>query len=143
MSVRDVQKEFETATGRDWMTNPVCHGELGFASWEYQTWLESQVLRLRPVPATKELESITDEDAIACARIAKIDSDFVIERTAGRDKGCIQINGKSGKGNRSLRIYFNGSNTKVEHDDYTVIEYCFDVYDYLRSLGYNIHPNRK
>ena len=30
---------------REWWTNPVCHGETGFASWDYQLWLEAKVAK--------------------------------------------------------------------------------------------------
>ena len=37
------QLQYEKETGNRWFTNPVCHGEIGFASWEYQKWLETKM----------------------------------------------------------------------------------------------------
>ena len=39
----DVREQFENETGEKWWTNPVCHGETGFASWKYQEWLEKKL----------------------------------------------------------------------------------------------------
>lgn len=92
----------------------------------------------------KKLTQITDEDAITCAQIAKIEPDYEFKRETGQDKGCIDIIGRSKRGKpRSLRIYFNGSNTRVINDGWEVIEYCFEIYDYLRSIGYDVQPNKK
>jgi len=41
MKVEELQEKYEQETGKKWWTNPVCHGEVGFASWEYQKWLET------------------------------------------------------------------------------------------------------
>ena len=43
----ELQKQYETETGKKWWTNPVCHGEMGFASWEYQIWLEQKLIANR------------------------------------------------------------------------------------------------
>lgn len=84
----------------------------------------------------KKLIDITDEDAIKAAAIAKIGNNPTIVRTGrGKDKDCIIITDESK--DRSVRIYFNGSNTRVLDRGYEVIEYCFDIYDFLRSIGYN------
>ena len=84
-----------------------------------------------------KLIDITDEDAVNAAAIAKIGNNPTIERFGGRDNGSVTI--KDGLLERSIRIYFSGSNTKVLDKGFEVIEYCFDVYDYLRSLGYVWH----
>ena len=43
----DIRKEWETNNpGMKWWTNPVSHGEFAFASWEYQEWLERQIIAL-------------------------------------------------------------------------------------------------
>lgn len=39
-----LRKQFEKETNKSWWINPVCHGEYAYASWEYQCWLERQVL---------------------------------------------------------------------------------------------------
>lgn len=44
---QELRKEFEEKTGQKWFTNPVCHGETGYASWDYQLSLEDEVIRLR------------------------------------------------------------------------------------------------
>jgi len=41
-----LQEQYEKETGKSWFTNPVCHGELGFASWEYQKWLEEKITKI-------------------------------------------------------------------------------------------------
>lgn len=38
----EVRLQFEKETGNKWMTVPVTHGELAFASWKYQLWLENK-----------------------------------------------------------------------------------------------------
>lgn len=84
----------------------------------------------------KKLIDITDEDAIKAAAIAKIGNNPTIVRTGrGKDKDCIIIS--DGAKDRSVRINFNGSNTRVLDRGYEVIEYCFDIYDFLRSIGYD------
>ena len=40
----ELQKQYENESGEKWWTNPVCHGEIGFASWEYQKWLEQKII---------------------------------------------------------------------------------------------------
>lgn len=85
---------------------------------------------------SRKLTEITDEDAIEAAAIAKIGNNPTIERSGGgRDKDCIIIT--DGKKERSIRIYFNGSNTRVLDRGFEVIEYCYDVYDFLRRRGYD------
>lgn len=41
-----LQELYEKETGKYWMTNPVAHGELEFASWDYQVWLEKKASQL-------------------------------------------------------------------------------------------------
>lgn len=38
-----LRQKYEEEIGKKWWTNPVTHGELGFASWEYQKWLEDKL----------------------------------------------------------------------------------------------------
>ena len=81
------------------------------------------------------LINITDEDAIKAAAIAKIGNNPTVTRSGtAPDIDCVIIT--DGKKDRSIKIYFNGSNTRIYHQGVEVIEYCFSVYDYLRSLGY-------
>ena len=42
----EIQKQYETETGKKWWINPVAHGELAFASAEYQEWLEAKVSQI-------------------------------------------------------------------------------------------------
>ena len=39
-----LRKEFEEQTGNKAIVFPACHGETGYASWEYQLWLEQKLL---------------------------------------------------------------------------------------------------
>lgn len=48
----DVRNQFEDETGKGWMVIPVTHGENGYASWEYQLWLEN---KLATTPAAESL----------------------------------------------------------------------------------------
>ncbi len=73
---------------------------------------------------------ITDEDAFEAALIAKIGNNPYIKR----DGQSITI--FDGLKNRNVCIYFSGSNTRVLNNGYEVIEYCFEIYDFLRSKGY-------
>lgn len=36
-------KIFEDETGKKAIEAPYCHGEIGFASWDYQLWLEEKI----------------------------------------------------------------------------------------------------
>lgn len=38
---KDLQAMFEKETGSKAIVFPVCHGETGFAAWDYQLWLEN------------------------------------------------------------------------------------------------------
>ena len=43
-SNEQLRKEFEEQTGNKAIVFPACHGETGYASWEYQLWLEQNLL---------------------------------------------------------------------------------------------------
>jgi hypothetical protein len=43
MNEKELRDEFEKETGEKWWTNPVSHGEMAFASWNYQLWLEKKL----------------------------------------------------------------------------------------------------
>lgn len=43
-SREEIRKEFESQTGNMAIIFPACHGETGYASWEYQLWLEQKIL---------------------------------------------------------------------------------------------------
>ena len=88
------------------------------------------------------LTKISDEHAIHCANIAGIKSDYEFERFGGRDNGSITIKGKCENAERTLKIYFSGANTRCLHNGFEVIEYCFPIYDYLRSVGYDVEPHK-
>ena len=91
------------------------------------------------------LRKITNEHALASAAIAKIDvsenSGFVtlIRKRAG-DTGSILITNIVQ--NRSLRIYFDGSKTIVEQSNFRVGNYCYLIYAYLESVGYNVPKDK-
>ena len=90
---------------------------------------------LEPLHSRKLLH-ITDEDAIKAAAIAKVGNNPTISRTgSGKDKDFILIT--DGVKDRSVKIYFSGSNTHVLDKGAEVIEYCFEIYDFLRSIGYD------
>ena len=63
----ELQKQYENETGQKWFTNPVSHGEIEFASWEYQEWLENKVnqLKLSIMPAIAENVKNLDLDSKA------------------------------------------------------------------------------
>lgn len=93
-------------------------------------------------PTLVPLMQITDEHAIRCANIAGIKEDYEFERVGGRDNGSITIKGKCKGAERTLKIYFSGSNTRCFHNGFEVAEYCFPIYDYLRSVGYDVEPHK-
>lgn len=43
MTPQELREQYKKETGKTWSINPVCHGELGAVSWEYQVWLESRL----------------------------------------------------------------------------------------------------
>lgn len=45
MTKEELREQYENETGEKWFIAPVCHGDTGFASWEYQTWLEEKASR--------------------------------------------------------------------------------------------------
>jgi hypothetical protein len=47
-SNEQLRKEFEEQTGNKAIVFPACHGETGYASWEYQSWLERKLASLSP-----------------------------------------------------------------------------------------------
>lgn len=97
---------------------------------------------LADVSGLLPLTKISDEHAIHCANIAGIKSDYEFERFGGRDNGSITIKGQCKKAERTLKIYFSGANTRCLHNGFEVIEYCFPIYDYLRSVGYDVEPHK-
>lgn len=83
----------------------------------------------------KKLVDITDEDLLEVAKIAGIKGDLVITRSGrGMDKDCAEVYDE--KTDKKLRLYFNGSNTRITVKGYEVIEYCFDIYFHLYNKGY-------
>jgi hypothetical protein len=80
------------------------------------------------------LSSITDEHAIQAANIANIGNNPSITRYGKGDLGSIVIT--DGTKDRKIRIYFNGSNTRLTDKGFEVIEYCYDIYEFLSRLGY-------
>ena len=47
-----LRSEFEVIKNERWFTAPVSHGETAYASWEYQLWLENELLKARSQPLT-------------------------------------------------------------------------------------------
>jgi hypothetical protein len=45
-SNEQLRKEFEEQTGNKAIVFPACHGETGYASWDYQSWLERKLASL-------------------------------------------------------------------------------------------------
>ncbi len=54
--ITELREQYEKETRKRWWTNPVCHGETGFAAWEYQTWLEEKV-----ISHNKQIKAMIDE----------------------------------------------------------------------------------
>lgn len=76
-----------------------------------------------------KLRHATDEHILEAAAIAKVTG--TVER--GRESFLV-----SGDG-RSVRIYYDGANTRVIHNGFEVINYCYEIYAYLVSLGYELN----
>ena len=83
------------------------------------------------------LRKITDEHAIKAADIAGVNPDGAIVKRSKNtgEVGSILVIDKDL--NRSCRIYFDGADTIVEQSGFRVRNYCYDIYAYLKSLGYN------
>lgn len=83
------------------------------------------------------LRKITDEHAIKAAAIAGISAlGATVERSKNTGEvGSILVTNKAQ--NRSCRIYFDGADTIVEQSGFRVRNYCYDIYAYLKSLGYS------
>ena len=91
------------------------------------------------------LRKITNEHALAAAAIAKIDvsensGPVTLIRKGAGDTGSILITNVGQ--NRSLRIYFDGANTIVEQSKFRVGNYCYSIYSYLESVGYNVPKDK-
>jgi len=41
-SKEEVREQYVNEIGKGWMVIPVTHGEYGYASWDYQLWLENR-----------------------------------------------------------------------------------------------------
>lgn len=82
------------------------------------------------------LRKITDEHAIKAAAIASVWSDgATIERSKNTGEvGSILVTNK--QQGRSCRIYFDGADTIVEQSGFRVRNYCYDIYAFLKSIGY-------
>jgi len=59
-----INNEYEAFTGKKFWTKPVRHGDVAFASWEYQIWLENELVKAREsvltvpsIPLTEDLKS--------------------------------------------------------------------------------------
>lgn len=81
----------------------------------------------------RHLSELTDEDALLVAKIARIEN-AQVRRTNHRswDIGHIEVCNET----RTLRIYVNGSNTRIVHNGFEVMEYCYEILSKLRGLGY-------
>lgn len=64
-SVEDVRNDFEKETGKRWMVVPVSHGENGYASWDYQLWLEGNLCNQSPTVQTGE-KMYTENQVLQC-----------------------------------------------------------------------------
>lgn len=82
------------------------------------------------------LRKITDEHAIKAAEIAGVNPDrAIIERSKNTGEvGSILVIDKDL--NRSCRIYFDGADTIVEQSGFRIRNYCYDIYAFLKSIGY-------
>lgn len=40
---KELQEQFKKETGKDAIVYPAAHGEVGYASWDYQLWLEGKL----------------------------------------------------------------------------------------------------
>ena len=78
-----VRNQYEAETGNSWMVVPVTHGENGYASWEYQLWLEAKAYAttLRTAGTKKLWEEIPVSE-----RLPDDDGYYFIKTTAGWDK---------------------------------------------------------
>jgi hypothetical protein len=63
MTIEQLREKYEQETKQRWWTNPVSHGEIAFASWEYQLWLENKLSA-----AERELKFLN------CLRAAGVDN---------------------------------------------------------------------
>jgi transposase len=43
--MKKIYEIYEEETGKRWFTNSVNHGEIAYASWDYQNWLEEKASR--------------------------------------------------------------------------------------------------
>jgi len=98
MTVEDLRLQFEKETKENWMTNPVCHGELGFASWNYQKWLEQKAIQVQA--------GVSDDFGGQVEERLKYLDDLLclIHRDGGHH---IQDNGYSGSYKKACEKIFN------------------------------------
>lgn len=59
---RDIYKR---ETGKDWKVIPHTHGNLAFASWDYQLWLEDNMISKYMHPLRESVKEILYEDKIS------------------------------------------------------------------------------
>ena len=88
-----------------------------------------------PVPSDTPLSEITKEHILSVAALVNIVNDPIIDiSNKNRDGGSIYV--KDSIKDRSLRIYWNGSNTVIMDKGFEVKEYCYLIYAHLKELGY-------
>ena len=72
MDVRKkVQKQYSEETGKDWMVVPYSHGQEGYASWDYQLWLEDKLAATEPKEGIKD-SLTTESDAVEFHNMYKV-----------------------------------------------------------------------
>lgn len=59
---RDIYKR---ETGKDWRIIPYTHGNVEFASWDYQLWLEDNMISKYMHPLRESIEEVLREDKIS------------------------------------------------------------------------------
>jgi hypothetical protein len=80
MTVDDLRLQFEKETKENWMVNPVCHGEIGFASWKYQIWLEQKAIQVE-AKVKVNFADVDISDKVERARIFMMDVAWAEDKT--------------------------------------------------------------
>lgn len=64
---KQLQEQFEKETGKRWYDVPYTHGEIAYASWDYQLWLEAIALAKTPSVEASKAEGYSLEQMYQCA----------------------------------------------------------------------------
>ena len=99
-SNEQLRKEFEEQTGNKAIVFPACHGETGYASWEYQLWLEQKLLE----EYARQFRSPDMAEALTSEELGELIDKHIGGMFGGLEMASIDHFKQTGKINGSFRL---------------------------------------